>query len=159
MDTMVLDTILEKWESDPDHLIMMLQDVQDEFHYLPREAMQYIADTLQVPLGRLYHISTFFKAFSLEPKGECIIQVCMGTACVVSGAERVLDAFSRELDLAPGETSADGRFSLEGVRCLGCCSLAPVVTINEDLYGKVKISDVPKLVKTYKEKGPAHAEA
>lgn len=150
MNTTRLDLIIEKWNGNSDHLIMMLQDVQDEFRYLPKEALQYIADTLHVPLGRLYHLSTFFKAFSLEPRGEQIVQVCMGTACVVKGSERILDACKRELQINASETTKDGKFTLEGVRCLGCCSLAPVVTVGSELYGDVKVSDIPKIIKKHR---------
>ncbi len=142
--------IIDKWNSDPDYVIEMMQDIQDEFKYIPREALELITKKTTKPLARLYHIATFYKSFSLEPRGQHIIQVCRGTACHVKGAAKILDAFERELNVKTGETSTDGMFTLEGVRCLGCCSLAPVITIDEDLYGEFKTADIPKLIKKYK---------
>jgi NADH-quinone oxidoreductase subunit E len=156
MDTAILDKILAKWDCNPDHLIMIAQDMQDEFRHLPKEAMQYVADQLAVPYGRIYHVGTFFKAFSLEPKGNTIVQVCMGTACVVKGSEKLLAALKRELKIADGQTTPDRKYTLEGVRCLGCCSLAPVVTFNAELYGNVKVAEIPKLLKKHANGGQKH---
>lgn len=102
-----------------------------------------------VSMANLYHIATFYKAFSLEPRGKHEIQVCTGTACHVKGAPRLIDAFERELGIKEGETTSDKLFSLDGVRCIGCCSLAPVITIGDDLYGDAKPSKVSKLLKKY----------
>jgi len=146
-----VDQIIEKWNSDPDFVIEMIQDIQDEFRYIPREALEEITLRTKVPLARLYHIVTFYKSFSLTPRGEYEIQVCIGTACHVKGAPLILDSFMRELAIQIGETTSDGLFSLEGVRCLGCCSLAPVITIGDNLYGDVKVADVPILLAKYKE--------
>jgi len=109
-------------------------------------------------MGRLYHIATFFKAFSLEPRGEVEIQVCTGTACHVRGAARVLDAFSRELQVAPGGTTEDLKFSLSGVRCLGCCGLAPVVTVGPELLGALDSSRVKRLVEKVRKRSAAQKE-
>ena len=146
MDTSKVDAILERWERDPNYVIEMLQDVQDTFRYLPEDALRYLGDQVKVPLRQLYHLGTFFKAFSLTPKGEHEVQVCMGTACHVRGGSRVLDAFERELGVAPGETTADQRYTLEDVRCLGCCSLAPVVQIDDDLTSGANPGDVPRML-------------
>jgi len=151
MDRAKVENIISKWRNDPDYVIEMMQDVQDEFRYLPQEALEQIALKIKVPLSRLYHIATFYKSFSLEPRGKVEIQVCTGTACHVKGAALILDSFARELNINVGETTKDGKFTLEGVRCLGCCSLAPVVTIGEELFGEVKVADVPKLLKKYRE--------
>ncbi|MDD5307630.1 MAG: NAD(P)H-dependent oxidoreductase subunit E [Deltaproteobacteria bacterium] len=161
MEVAKIDRILDKWRRDPDFLIEILQDVQDEQRYLPEDAVRHVADALKVPLARAYHIATFYKAFSLKPRGKRIIQVCMGTACHVKGATRVLEAFSRELGVAPGGTTADLEFSLEAVRCLGCCSLAPAVTVGDELVGEVGAADADKLLrrspKEPAKKGGGHA--
>ncbi len=145
-----INKIIDKWNADPDYVIEMMQDIQDELKHTPREALEQVAKQTKVPLARLYHIATFYKSFSLEPRGKFEIQVCTGTACHVKGAALILDAFERELNIQTGETTKDKLFSLEGVRCLGCCSLAPVITIGKDLYGEVKTADIPKLIAKYK---------
>lgn len=145
-----IDKIIDKWNTDPDYVIEMMQDIQDELRHTPREALEQITKRTKVPLARLYHIATFYKSFSLTPRGEYEIQVCVGTACHVKGAPLIFDAFSRELKIKSGETTADGLFTLEGVRCLGCCSLAPVVMIGDDLYSNVKTVDVPELIIKYR---------
>ncbi len=142
--------IIQRWNGRQEFLIEMLQDVQGEYHYLPREVLEEIARTIEVPLGRVYHLATFFKGFSLTPRGEFEVSVCMGTACHVKGGKRILDAFSRQLGIEPGGTTADQKFSLDSVRCLGCCGLAPVVTINEDLYGNINSTKVATILKKYK---------
>ncbi|MBC8385654.1 MAG: NAD(P)H-dependent oxidoreductase subunit E [Candidatus Cloacimonetes bacterium] len=146
-----VNKIIEKWNSDPDFVIEMMQDIQEEFRFIPEEALETMTLQTKVPLARLYHIATFYKSFSLTPRGKYEIQVCTGTACHVKGAALILDAFARELEIKEGETTPNKVFTLEGVRCLGCCSLAPVITIGDDLYGEVKSADVPKLIKKYKE--------
>ena len=145
-----VDEIIRKWGSDNEYVIEIMQDLQDEFRYISRETLEQVNRSTRVPLADLYHIATFYKAFSLEPRGKYEIQVCMGTACHVKGSARVLDAFERELEIREGETTEDKMFSLEGVRCIGCCSLAPVITIGDDLYGEVQPSQVPRLIKKYK---------
>jgi len=149
-DQKTIDDIIRKWDSDNEYVIEMMQDIQEEFRHISLETLEQINNTTKVPLAELYHIATFYKAFSLEPRGKYEIQVCMGTACHVKGASRVLDAFERELGIPDGSTTEDKLFSLDGVRCLGCCSLAPVITIGGELYGDVQPSQVPKLLKKYK---------
>ena len=148
-DQKKVDEIIQKWDSDNEYVIEMMQDIQEEFRHISLETLEQINKTTKVPLAELYHIATFYKAFSLEPRGKYEIQVCLGTACHVKGASRVLDAFERELGIPDGSTTEDKLFSLDGVRCLGCCSLAPVITIGEDLYGDVQPSQVPRLLKKY----------
>jgi NADH:ubiquinone oxidoreductase subunit E len=149
-----VDAIIERWGSSPEFAIEMMQDIQDRFRHLPKEALERMSERTGADMGRLYHIATFFKAFSLKPRGELEVQVCTGTACHVRGAARVLDAFSRELDVKPGETTADLKFSLSGVRCLGCCSLAPVVTVGADLLGELDSSKVGRVVARYRKPAP-----
>jgi len=146
-----VDQIIEKWNSDPDFVIEMMQDIQDEFRYIPREALEEVTLQTKVPLAKLYHIATFYKSFSLEPQGKYKIQVCTGTACHVKGAPLILDAFKRELNIEIDETTEDDNFTLEEVRCLGCCSLAPVVMINNDIYGNFTSDKIKTILKKYDE--------
>jgi NADH-quinone oxidoreductase subunit E len=150
MDLRKVDDIIKRWGSDQSFVIEMMQDIQENLRHLPREALRRISQATGADLPRLYHVATFYKAFSLKPRGEIPIQVCTGTACHVRGAQRVMDAFSRELDIQPGQTTEDLRFTLEGVRCLGCCSLAPVVTLGKSLQGGLDSSKVGRLLKRYK---------
>jgi NADH-quinone oxidoreductase subunit E len=148
-----VDQIIEKWGKDPSFVIEMMQDLQTTFRHVPKVALERMVQATGADLARLYHIATFYKAFSLTPKGELSVQVCTGTACHVRGAARVLDAMGRELGVAPGGTTKDLRFTLEGVRCLGCCSLAPVVTVGKDLHGEIDSSKVGRLIRRYRKDG------
>jgi len=158
VDASKVDEIASRWSNDAEFAIEMLQDIQEEFRHIPREALERISRLTGTDLARLFHIATFFKAFSLEPKGEISVQVCTGTACHVRGSSRVLDAFSRELHIEPGGTTDDLKFSLESVRCLGCCSIAPVVAMGKKLYGEFDSSKVARLLKRYR-KASAGEEA
>lgn len=149
IDMEKVNEIIKKWDSDPDFVIEMFQDVQDEFRHIPKKALERISDRTGKPRGKLFHIATFYKAFSLEPRGEKEIQVCMGTACYVKGASDVLAALERELGVKSGETTSDGKFTLTEVRCVGACGLAPVVTIGEQVLGGVKSTDVADIVKRF----------
>jgi len=142
----------------------MMQDVQEKERFISKDAIQQISLITGVPESQLYHIATFYKAFSLKPRGELNIQVCIGTACHVKGAAKILDSFERELAIKQGETTKDERFSLEAIACLGTCSIAPVVKIGDEIIGNVMSKDVPKLIKkalkqleTKKEKGDKNA--
>ena len=142
--------IIDKYEGDPTSLIAILLDYQEAFSYLPREALVEVSKSMEIPLPRVYSIATFFKAFSLKPKGKYSIQVCMGTACHVRGADKIAEKFERELDVKTGDTSKDLQFSLQKVYCVGCCGLAPVVMVNEDVHAKVTLQKIPGVVKKYK---------
>jgi NADH-quinone oxidoreductase subunit E len=142
--------ILVKYRSDPGSVIAILQDIQEEFSYLPSPALKMISHELAVPLSRILSLATFYRAFSLEPKGKHPIHVCLGTACHVRGATLVLEKFERELGIKAGETTADREFSLDAVRCVGCCGLAPVVMVRENVHPKVTQVKVPGLVKKYR---------
>ena len=148
-DIKAVKGIIKKWENDREYIIEMMQNVQDDFRHLSRDALELLSHQTGVSLADIYHIATFYKAFSLEPRGKYNIQVCTGTACHVKGAPRLIEAFERELGIKEGETTSDKLFSLEGVRCIGCCSMAPVITIGSDLYGDAQPSKVPKLLKKY----------
>lgn len=151
MDIEKVNQIMQKWERDPEYVIEMLQDVQDEYRHLPEDVVRYIGDELGVPHGQLYHIATFFKSFSLEPRGKHPIKVCTDTACHVKGAQRIIERIKMELGISDGETTDDQLFSLECVRCLGSCSLAPVVVVGDDVHGNVEASKVPRLLNKYRE--------
>lgn len=142
-----LDDIIDKWNCDKEFVIEMMQDIQERFRHISTTAIERLLKKTGVPKAYLYHIATFYKAFSLEPKGETIIQICMGTACHVKGAARILDNFERELDIRSGQTTADKKFSLEAVACLGACSIAPVVKIGAEVFGNVGAKDVARMLK------------
>ncbi len=142
-----IDAIIDRWNSDPDYVIEMVQDIQSRYRHISKTALDEIARKTGTPLAYLYHITTFYKSFSLEPKGETIIQVCMGTTCHVKGAARILDNLERILGIRTGETTADGKFSIESVACLGACSIAPVIKIGDEVVGNVQAKDVEKIVK------------
>lgn len=141
-----VDAILAEHEGQYGAVVPILQDINAKYSWLPPGAVQHVSDALDLPLSRVLRIATFYNMFSLEPRGKNIIQVCMGTACHVKGGGRILEALERELDIQAGCTTPDMRFTLEAVRCLGCCGLAPVVTINGDVYGKMKPGEILKLL-------------
>lgn len=145
-----LADILEKYQAEPNAIIAILQDIQESFGYLPRESLESVSKELNIPLSRVLSLATFFKAFSLVPKGKHPIHVCMGTACHVRGAQLVLEKLERELGIKTGETSEDLEFSLDEVRCVGCCGLAPVVMVGEDVHGKISQTKVPGVIRKYK---------
>jgi NADH-quinone oxidoreductase subunit E len=149
MDARVVENILQRHPQDPSAIIQVMLDVQNELYYLPRDVLDRISEHLHVPLSRTYNLATFYKAFSLKPKGKFPIAVCTGTACHVQGAVRILDQIQRELGIREGETTKDRKFSVESVRCLGCCGLAPVVTIGKNLHGKVPLAKVTKIIGQY----------
>jgi NADH-quinone oxidoreductase subunit E len=146
-----VQNILDEYKGEKSALIAILQEVQNENGYLPRENLKEVSDSLGVPFSRVYSLATFYTAFSLTPRGKHPICVCMGTACHVRGAQRILEKVEREVDVECGGTTEDMNFSLEEVHCLGCCGLAPVVTVGEDLYGKVTQTKIPAILKKYKE--------
>jgi len=142
-----LPEIFERHPHDASSLIMILQDIQKEYRYLPCEALKQTAEQLDLPLSRVFSVATFYNAFSLNPKGEKVVRVCMGTACHIRGADLILDQISNHLGIKEGETTEDGKFSLEIVACVGACAMAPVVIVNDDYHGSVKVSGAKRLVR------------
>jgi len=142
-----VETIIGAYNASCDSLISILQDVQSEYHYLPEDALRAVASRLELPLIQVYGVATFFKAFSLKPRGEHIVSVCLGTACHVRGAPAVLDQVKRQLYIEPGETSEDMRFTLETVNCLGACALGPIVTVDGKYHGQMGPGKVKKVLK------------
>ncbi len=144
-----VDQIIDRHHGSPSALIQIMLDIQAENHWLPREALTRISECLGVPLARIQHIATFFKAFSLVPKGRHQVHVCLGTACHVRGATRVLDTVEDLTGIKPGETDLDMKFSLETVNCLGCCALGPVIEIDGKTHGNVSGGKTEKVLKGY----------
>ncbi|MDY6879392.1 MAG: NAD(P)H-dependent oxidoreductase subunit E [Desulfatiglans sp.] len=150
IDYMDLDRIIdEEFGCDQENLIMILQAIQRVYNYLPEPTLTYLATKMDVPLSRIYGIATFYSTFSLEPRGRNIISVCLGTACHVRGGERVKERIEDTLSIHDGETTEDMRFTLESVRCIGCCSLGPVVKINEDTHGRIGSDQVKEILDGY----------
>ncbi len=149
MDNESIDHIIERHQAEPSALIQILLEIQSERHWLPEEALVRVSERLDVPMSRIMHIATFYKAFSLVPKGRHEIHVCMGTACHVRGAERVLDSVEEVTGLKPGETDLDLKFSLETVNCLGCCALGPVMVVDQKTHGKLSPGPTVEVLKNY----------
>jgi NADH-quinone oxidoreductase subunit E len=141
--------VLEKYQRDKSALIDVLHDTQSEIGYLPREALEQIHAGLDVPLSRVYSVATFFKAFSLQPRGRHLINVCLGTACHVRGADMVLEQMEKELGIKKGGNTPDLKFTLETVNCVGACALGPMVIIGEDYHGEMTPEKVSEVLKNY----------
>ena len=149
MDTGRIDQIIDKHQGEASSLIQVLLEIQSESHWLPKEALERVGEKLQVPLTRIQHIATFYKAFSLVPKGRHEIHICMGTACHIRGAPRVLDTVQNLIVIKPGETDSDSKFSLETVNCLGCCALGPVMEVDGKYHGKMVPATIAEVLKKY----------
>lgn len=141
-----VNEIIDRYSADRTTSLAVLQDIQREYNYLPREALELVAERLSMPPGEVYGMATFFKAFSLQPKGKHVCKVCLGTACHVRGGPRILEALERELHIKAGQTTPDGRFSLESVRCLGACALAPILVTNEEPHASMTPDKATKLI-------------
>ncbi len=150
IDYTELDRIIEEdFDNNKENLIMMLQAIQGRYNYLPRPALAYLSEKIGVPLSKIYGIGTFYSTFSLEPRGRNILSVCLGTACHVRGAARVIERIEEALGITAGETTDDTRFTLETVRCIGCCSLGPVVKVNEDIHSRISSDQVEEVLDQY----------
>ena len=143
--------ICDRYANDKTPLMMILSDIQKEYGYIPLEVQEIVSARTGISVAEIYGVVTFYSFFSLTPKGKYVIGVCLGTACYVKGAQQVLDKFSELLGIKPGETSADGLFTLDALRCIGACGIAPAVTINGKVYPKLSVDAVPKVVNEYKE--------
>lgn len=149
MDNDRIDQIIDKHDCEASSLIQVLLDIQSENRWLSREVLERVSEKLQVPLTRIQQIATFYKAFSLVPKGRHAIHICVGTACHVRGAQRVLDKVEELTGIKPGETDLDLKFSLETVNCLGCCALGPVMEIDGKTHGNISPADTADALKKY----------
>jgi NADH-quinone oxidoreductase subunit E len=149
MDGNKVDAIIDKYNGEANYLIQILLEIQAENHWLPREALEKVGKRLNIPFSRIQNVATFYKAFSLVPKGRHEIHVCLGTACHVRGAPRVLDTVQEVVGIKPGETDSDLKFSLETVACLGCCALGPVMEVDGKYHGKMVPAKVAEILKNY----------
>lgn len=139
------ETLSKYTAGEPRHLISILQDLQLRYRYLPREALELTSETVGVPLSKVYSVATFYKSFSLTPKGEKVLRVCTGTACHIRGAPLILTELTTRLSIEPGQTTEDAKFSLEAVNCVGACALAPVVMVNDKAIGNVTVTRARRL--------------
>jgi NADH-quinone oxidoreductase subunit E/NADP-reducing hydrogenase subunit HndA len=150
-DVNKIKEICASFSNDPQELINVLHKCQEHFGYLPAEVQEVISNELVVPVAKIYGVVTFYSFFTMTPKGKHPVSICMGTACYVRGAEKVLDEFKKELGLQVGQTTPDGKFSLSSLRCVGACGLAPVVMVGDKTYGRVAPDDVRNILKEYDE--------
>jgi NADH-quinone oxidoreductase subunit E len=147
-----VNTFLAKHNKEKRALIAILQDIQAEYNYLPRPALQLVSQCLDIPLIDVVGVATFYRAFSLTPRGEHVATVCLGTACHVRGGPKILNEFEKKLSIKAGETTKDNRFTLETVACLGCCAIGPVVVVDGNYYSHTTIGKVDSIIKTYAKK-------
>lgn len=145
-----LETFINSLDTKKGSLISVLHKAQGIFGYLPREVQEFVADKLNESLANVYGVVSFYSYFTMVPKGEHAVAVCMGTACYVRGADKVLDEFQKQLGIKSGETSLDGKFSIDALRCVGACGIAPVVLVGEKVYKKVEPKEVKSIIEEYK---------
>lgn len=153
-----VDEITDRYNNERESLIQVLQDISSEYNYLPEPCLRRVTQRLDVPLSQVFSAATFYKAFSLEPRGKHLIHVCLGTACHVRGAPQILSKIERELNIKAGETSKDLMFTLETVNCLGACALGPVMVIDGKYHGQMTQAKVEKLLEKYAEPSGANNE-
>lgn len=152
IDVSLIEAIINRYSGNSDALLMIMQDISDVYNYVPREVIPVLTERLGVKESLIYSVATFYKTLSLEPRGKFIVHVCTGTACHVRGASRVMDALSEKLHVKEGETTDDRLFTLEAVRCVGCCASGPVVTVNQETHGGLDSSKAVKLVDDYRKR-------
>jgi NADH:ubiquinone oxidoreductase subunit E len=145
-----VDSLIDNYVNKKEQLISLLQDIQAEFDYLPQDVLIKVSQKLDIPLSQVFSVATFFRAFSLKPRGRHLVTVCLGTACHVRGGQRLVDKMERDYGIKPGETTEDLRFTLETVNCLGCCALGPVVSINGKYESQMTPDKLDRVLKGYK---------
>lgn len=148
-----IEKIIERYQDEKTPLMMILSDIQNEYGYIPLEVQELVSEKTGIPVAEIYGVVTFYSFFSLTPKGKYVVGVCLGTACYVKGSQQVIDKFSEILNIKPGQTTEDGLFTLDALRCIGACGIAPALTINGKVYPKVAIADVAKIVEEYRSLG------
>ena len=148
-----LKAFIEEWKEKPGNLIMVLHQVQQTYGYIPREVAIEVSELLSVPLAKIYGVVTFYNFFKLQKAGKYIIQVCLGTACYLRGGDDLMKTLERELGIGVNGTTPDGLFSVEAVRCLGCCGLAPDIVVNGEVHGKLETKDIPGIIEKYRKLG------
>jgi len=146
-----MQEILQKYDKDKSNLIQILNEVQEYYGYVPEKSQLAISEYLSIPMAEIYGVVTFYSRFTLKPKGKYHIAVCLGTACFVKGSEKILDRAKERLGIDVGETTKDGKFSLEATRCVGACGLAPVFTVNDEVYGKATVKMIDEILDKYME--------
>lgn len=147
IDVSGVDSIIDKYNTETGSLISILQDIQEEYRYLPSEALEHTARRLGIPRVQIFGVATFFKAFTLKPRGRQLVHVCTGTACHVRGSQNVLEEMERRLDIKAGGTTSNGEYTLETVNCVGACAIGPVVVMNEEYHGQMSSLKVEKILK------------
>ena len=152
MDLKKVDEIVDGYDGEDSWLVMILQDIQQEYNYLPAKSLKRVAARLEIPLSRVYNVATFYSSLSLTERGKYLIKVCDGTACHLRGFVNIRDEIKRQLGIEKGQTTADKKFTLEVVACLGACALAPVMTINSAYHGQMTPEKIRKALEEYKEK-------
>lgn len=157
-ETETVETILGEFQDSRASLIPLLQEVQARFFYLPQEVLRRIARKLNLPLSEVYQVATFYRCFSLEPRGKHLVQVCLGTACHVRGGQRVIERVQTETGAGPSGTSADMEFTVEPVRCLGCCALAPVMRVDRDTFAHLEQGKVRGVLNRYRPRKPRSSD-
>ena len=145
-----INEICDRYVDEKTPLMMILSAIQEEYGYIPLEVQEIVSERTGISVAEIYGVVTFYSFFSLTPKGKYVIGVCLGTACYVKGAQQILDKFAEIIGIKPGETSADGLFTLDALRCIGACGIAPAVTINGKVYPKLTVDAVPKIINEYK---------
>ncbi len=150
MEVSKIDQVIEQYGARESALLAILQDIQAEEKYLPKETLEYVSQKMKIPLVQVFRIATFYNALSLKPRGRHKIDVCLGTACHVRGGGKILNKMERDLGIQVGETTRDKRFTLESVHCVGCCSLGPVAVVDGEVFGRLAQEKVPALLKEFK---------
>ena len=145
-----ITAICDRYADEKTPLMMILSDIQKEYGYIPLEVQELVSEKTGISVAEIYGVVTFYSFFSLQPKGKYVIGCCLGTACYVKGAQQVIDKFSEIIGIKPGETSADGLFTLDALRCIGACGIAPAVQINGKVYPKLEVSAIPAIVEEYR---------
>lgn len=148
-----INEICDRYVDERTPLMMILSDIQKEYGYIPLEVQELVSERTGVSVAEIYGVVTFYSFFSLKPKGKYVVGVCLGTACYVKGAQQVIDKFSEVLGIAPGGTTEDGLFTLDALRCIGACGIAPAVSVNGKVYPKVSVSSIPAIVDEYRAMG------
>ena len=141
-----LKELCDIYKPEKDNLIQMLNEVQEHYGYIPKEAQKVLSEFLSIPMAEIYGVVTFYSRFTLKPKGKYSISVCLGTACFVKGSQKIMDRLTERLCIGPGETTKDGKFSIDQTRCVGACGLAPVFTVNGEVYGKATVKKLDEVL-------------
>jgi NADH-quinone oxidoreductase subunit E len=150
MENSGVDTIIKQYKGKESAILAILQDIQGKKKYLPKEILEEVSQKMQIPVTHIFRLATFYNALSIKPRGKHRIDVCLGTACHVRGGNKIIDRMKRDLGIPVGETTKDKRFTLESVRCVGCCSLGPVAVIDGEVYGRLTQDKIPALLKEFK---------